>query len=104
MKGLVLAAPSMFLALAGCRTPSDEAPQHEREPVKRPIDTVLADHSRELMAILGVVIVFVGAQQDGTPCITVGVSKRSQEVERSIPRMLEGHPVVIQETGPLGPR
>jgi len=56
------------------------------------------------MAFPGVVIVFIGAQPDGTPCITVGVSARTPAVERSIPRMLEGHPIVIQETGPLGPR
>jgi hypothetical protein len=71
--------------------------------VKRPIDAVLADHAKELMAVPGIVIVFVGALADGTPCITVGVRERTQEIERSIPRTLEGHPVVIQETGPLGP-
>ena len=71
--------------------------------MKRPVEAVLADHTKKLMAVPGVVIVSVGALPDGTPCITVGVSERTQEVERSVPRTLEGHPVVIQETGPLGP-
>jgi hypothetical protein len=62
------------------------------------------DHSQKLMAIPGVAIVFVGARPDGTPCITVGVSERTPEVEWAIPRMIEGHPVVIQETGRIVPR
>lgn len=71
---------------------------------KRPIDQVLAAHAERLMAIPGVAIVFVGALEDGTPCIKVGVDARTPAIEKAIPRDLEGHPVVIEETGPIAPR
>lgn len=95
----------LALALVGCRATPPETTKAPSSPaVKRPIDAVLADHTKTLMAVPGVVIVFVGALPDGTPCITVGVSEASDTVRRAIPPTLEGHPVVIQETGPLGPR
>ena len=71
---------------------------------KRPVDDVLAAHAEHLMSLPGVVIVFVGALEDGTPCIKVGVDTRTPALEKAIPRTLEGHPVVIVETGPVAPR
>ncbi len=71
---------------------------------KRPIDEVLAAHAERLMSLPGVVIVFVGALDDGTPCIKVGVDAHTPALEKAIPRTLEGHPVVIEETGPIAPR
>ncbi len=70
----------------------------------RPIDEVLAAHSAELMATPGVTIVFVGALGDGSPCVTVGVVEENAAIRRAIPSRLEGYPVVVQITGPLGPR
>lgn len=70
----------------------------------RPIEDVLAAHAADLMAIEGVVIVYQGALDDGTPCIKVGVVERSENVVGAIPESLEGYPVVIAETGKIGPR
>lgn len=69
----------------------------------RPIEDVLAAHAKDLMAIEGVTMVYQGALEDGTPCIKVGVVETSDDLERAIPESLEGHPVVITETGEIGP-
>jgi hypothetical protein len=36
---------------------------------------------------------------EGQPCIKVYVSKKTEKLERKIPKTLEGYPVVIQKTG-----
>ena len=60
---------------------------------------VMNDHVEALMAIPGVVGVGVGALEDGAPCILVFVSRKTGEHERLVPRELEGHRVVVEETG-----
>jgi len=69
----------------------------------RDINAVKEDHTKELMAIPGVVGVYVGALENGTPCIGVMVVKKSPELEKKIPKELEGHPVRIDETGVIKP-
>lgn len=74
----------------------------------RDINAVLADHDKQLLAIPNVVGVYVGLLADGkTPCLKVMLAQETSENERSIPRSLEGYPVVIEVTGkilPLGDR
>ena len=52
--------------------------------------------------------VYVGLLADEkTPCLKVMLTKKDSELERSIPRTLEGYPVVTEVTGeikPLNPR
>jgi hypothetical protein len=65
---------------------------------KKTIEEVLKEHTGELMSIPGV----VGAGQslcNGQPCIKVFVSKKTVDLQKKIPKTLEGYPVVIQETG-----
>ena len=69
----------------------------------RDINTVKEAHTQELMAVPGVVGVYVGELNDHTPCIVVMVTKRTQEVEQKIPKTLEGHPVKVDETGVIRP-
>lgn len=69
----------------------------------RDINEVMNAHVNELMALPGVVGVFIGALDNGTPCIKVMVVKASPELERKVPRDLEGHPVLIVETGEIKP-
>lgn len=69
----------------------------------RAIELVQEEHTPELMAVPGVVGVYIGALDDGTPCIKVMVVKASAALEREIPAQLEGHPVVIEETGVIRP-
>ncbi len=67
------------------------------------INQVMKTHTDELMALPGVVGVYVGALDDGTPCIKVLVVKLTTELEKKIPKELEGFPVVVVETGGIVP-
>jgi hypothetical protein len=67
------------------------------------IDTVLARHSDEWMAVPGVVGTALGQCGDAR-CITIFVVERSEEIERRIPARVEGHPVSIVVSGRPRPR
>ena len=70
----------------------------------RDASAVLADHDRELMALPGVVGVYVGLlDDDKTPCLKVMVKKKDPALERLLPRRIEGHPVIIEITGVIRP-
>jgi len=69
----------------------------------RPIDEVLADHDEEILAIPGVTVIYVGVDEQGKPCLKVGVETATPEIEERIPRMIEGWPVVVEETGRIEP-
>ncbi len=64
------------------------------------IEAVLKERTVELMSIPGVVGTGQGLCYD-KPCIKVFVVKETPEVDQKIPRMLEGYPVVIEETGEI---
>ena len=66
-------------------------------PVK-PIEDVLKEHTNELMSIPGVVGIAQGLC-DSKPCIKVFVIKRTQQLDQKIPNVLEGYPIVVEETG-----
>lgn len=64
------------------------------------IEEVLKKHTEELMSIPGV----VGTAQglcDGNPCIKVYVIKKTPELDKEIPDILEGYPIMIEETGEI---
>jgi hypothetical protein len=70
----------------------------------RDINAVLRSHDRELLAIKGVVGVYAGALDDGKiPCLKVMVVAKTAELERAIPKTLEGFPVFIEVTGEIKP-
>jgi len=69
----------------------------------RDINLVLQDHSSELMALPGVTGVAVSELDDRTPCIWVMVKEQTSELEKRIPKSLEGHPVVIHLSGEIRP-
>ncbi len=52
------------------------------------------------MSVSGVVGTGQGLCDD-KPCIKIFVVKETPEMEQKIPRMLEGYPVVIEETGEI---
>ena len=71
---------------------------------RRDINEVLRAHDQELLAIPGVVGVYVAVLEDGkTPCLKVMLAQKSAETERSIPKTLEGYPVVLEVTGEIRP-
>ena len=78
--------------------------QNSSPSPKRDINAVLRDHDKELLAIPGVVGVYVALLEDGkTPCLKVMLARRTAETERAIPKMLEGYPVVVEVTGEIRP-
>jgi hypothetical protein len=79
------------------------AQNHSASP-KRDINEVLRDHDKELLAIPGVVGVYVAVLDDGkTPCLKVMLARSSVETERTLPKTLEGYPVVSEVTGEIRP-
>jgi hypothetical protein len=118
-RGLFIRAPlgvSRPVAAASCfalllvvqniacnRTPRAQTPRNET--MHRPdINDVLRAHDRDLLAIPSVVGVYVGVLDDEkTPCLKVMVVKKTPELEKQIPKSIEGYPVVIEETGVIRP-
>lgn len=69
---------------------------------KRDINAVLRDVDKRLLAIPGVVGVYVGLLGDGkTPCLKVMLSDR--KAETALPKNIEGYPVVAEFTGEVRP-
>jgi hypothetical protein len=92
--GIILICSSVIV----CANQTGKDGEEGRQMVQKPIEEVLKEHTNKLMAIPGV----VGTAQslcEGRPCIKVYVSKKTEKLERKIPKTLEGYPVVIQETG-----
>jgi hypothetical protein len=71
----------------------------------RDINTVLAAHDKELLAIPDVVGVYVGTIGNGRqPCLKVMLARANPESERKIPPMIEGYRVVMEVTGEIEAR
>ncbi len=84
--------------LVNCGGPNDaEAPKGNQMPTK-PIQQVQEEHTDHLMSLPGVVGTAIGESQ-GKPCIKVFVTQKTAEIEKGVPKSLEGYPVVIEETG-----
>jgi hypothetical protein len=91
---------AVFALTAGCQ----ENMAQDKTTPKRDINEVLRDHDKELLAIPGVVGVYVAVLDDGkTPCLKVMLAQKSAETERAIPKTLEGYPVVTEVTGEIRP-
>jgi len=72
----------------------------KRKMQTRTIEEVLNRHAQELMSIAGV----VGLAQsldDDKPCIKVYVVEKTPELEKKIPRVIHGFPVVVEQTGQM---
>ncbi len=94
----------LILQSGGCARGPEAPPQKRETMPKRDINEVLRAHDRELMAIPGVVGVYVGVLDDEkTPCLKVMVVEKTPELEQRLPKSLESYPVVIDVTGTLRP-
>jgi hypothetical protein len=95
----------LWVLAAGCGLdPPAVPPAHEATMPTRDINDVLRAHDDGLLAIPGVVGVYVGLMDnEKTPCLTVLVTKKTREVERKIPATIEGYPVCIEESGVIRP-
>jgi hypothetical protein len=70
----------------------------------RDINEVLAAHDDRLLAIPCVVGVYVGLMDDQkTPCLKVMLARKDRKLKRSIPRIIDGYPVITEVTGEIKP-
>jgi len=81
------------------------SPQHRlSSSPPRDIHAVLADHGQELLALPGVVGVYIGRLKDEkTACLKVMLAHKDSKLERRIPRNLEGHAIITEVTGEIRP-
>ena len=79
--------------------------QTNRPAPRRDINAVLADHAKQLLAMPGVVGVYVGLLDDGkTQCLKLMLSRARSSTDEPLPTQLEGYPVVAEVTGEVRPR
>lgn len=98
MSGFLLAA------ITTCKETVEESRKDQPQMQQQNINTVMEAHTTELMALPGVVGVYIGLLDDEkTPCIKVMVIEKTPELESKIPASLDGYPVVIEETGVIRP-
>lgn len=67
---------------------------------RRSIDSVLADHTDELLSLPGLVGAGIG-RRDGAPCLKVYVQQHSESLDEAVPTTLEGYEVIVEEIGPV---
>jgi hypothetical protein len=72
--------------------------QGENIMTAKTIQEVLKENNKELLSVPGVVGTAQGVC-DNKPCIKVYVTRKTRELDKKIPDILEGYPVVIEETG-----
>jgi hypothetical protein len=100
--GLYSALP-LILLLITCSA-AIWSPVNQTEPqvsmTRKDINTVLKDHDKELLAIPGVVGVYIGLlPDDKTPCLKVMVVKETENLKKRSPKSIEGYAVLIEESG-----
>ena len=98
-----MAVVGLLLLLAEGVTYGQEAAAERREerPVPaKPIHEVLKQHTASLMALPGVVGTAQG-ECAGKPCIKVFVVKKTADLLKQIPTVIEGYAVEVQETGEI---
>jgi hypothetical protein len=95
---LAVSAVMCMAANVVCTTETVPEVRREAKMENRPIETVLDEHAKELMAIPGVVGVGIGKCGD-TPCIRVMVSENNETIAKNVPPRIEGHKTDIVETG-----
>ncbi len=94
----------LLMACTSARQIPVEQTEQQEAMTQKDINDVLRDHDEELMAIPGVVGVYVGMLPDGkTLCLKVMVVKETEDLKKRIPKTLEGHPVLIEESGVIRP-
>ena len=99
---LVFIAAAFSAACAG--TSPSPIDRHQEKTGRMDINSVLEAHEEELLAVPGVVGVYVGLLPDGkTLCLKVMVIKETESLRRTIPKSLQGYPVLIEESGVVRP-
>lgn len=97
----------VIMLLTACSAAIRNQVNHHRqlEPMsQKDINTVLKVHEAELLAIPGVVGIYIGLlPDDQTTCLKVMVAEKTEEIQKRIPESIEGYPVLIEESGVIHP-
>lgn len=88
------------IALAYCFKKPAEPSKDEKQMAQLTIEQAQKKHQDRIMKLPGVVGVGIGARND-TLVIKVLVVKRTANLEKKIPKTLEGYQVIIEETGEI---
>ena len=94
----------MLLFILACSSHPQQQQKPEQTMQKRSLEQVQESHTKELMAIPGVVGTAIGQSEDGSPALLVFVEEVTEEIRRDVPTILEGYPVKIQVTGKIVPK
>lgn len=72
---------------------------------RRDINAILAENDKQLLALPGVVGVYVGLLEDGkTPCLKLMLARARRPSDPPLPQELGGYRVVNEVTGEIRPR
>jgi hypothetical protein len=102
IKMIALSICLIFISISAvaCANNNVDNLQGENTMAVKTIEEVLKKHTGELMSVPGVVGTAQGVC-DNKPCIKVYVIKKTSELNKKIPDIIEGYPVVIEETGKI---
>ena len=88
------------ISITACANRKVAGPQGKNAMAAKTIEEVLKEHTPQLMSLAGV----VGTAQgfcDNKPCRQVFVIEKTPELDQKIPDVLEGYPVMVEETGEI---
>ncbi len=90
----------MASSAINCRQNAAKKNESTQQMPKLTIEQVQAKYQDQWMTIPGVVGVGIGAVDD-KPALLVMVVKKTPDLEQKIPKMIEGFPVLLEETGEI---
>ena len=95
----------LLLGALACSEESPEPPAVREEPTmsEPTIADVMAAHVDEWIRIPGVTAVYQSETEDGRPCIKIGVVEKTPELMERLPSEVDGHLILIEETGEIRP-
>ena len=92
------------LMLAACASGPASEPAPEATPVQsESIDATLERHAERLLAIEGIQGIYVGATDEGDPCLVIMATVPAEQLADAVGDSLEGWPVKIESGDEIRP-
>ena len=82
----------------GCVEKGGRDSEQVQDMSQKTIEQVQEEHTDEWLALAGIEGTAIGLYE-GKPCIKVFSSVSAEQLEDKIPSSVEGHPVIIEESG-----
>lgn len=93
----------LTLTSMGCEQQAKDVTQTQKAQPMKSIDDVIKVYADSMLAIAGVVGLYHGLDENRKSCLKVMVVKKTAELEKRIPKQIEGFTVEIDETGEIKP-